>query len=67
MADQFKNLVDMFDKSVKKFGPQELFGTKRNDAWEWSTFEQIGTMVANLRGGLAYWSGCGLPLVTGKG
>ena len=53
MGDQFKNLVDMFDKSVKKFGPQELFGTKRNDAWEWSTFEQIGTMVANLRGGLA--------------
>lgn len=23
--------------------------------------------LANLRGGLAYWSGCGLPLVTGRG
>jgi rhodanese-related sulfurtransferase len=23
--------------------------------------------LANLRGGLAYWAGCGLPLVTGKG
>jgi adenylyltransferase/sulfurtransferase len=22
--------------------------------------------LANLRGGLAYWSGCGLPLVTGR-
>jgi rhodanese-related sulfurtransferase len=23
--------------------------------------------LANLRGGLAYWASCGLPLVTGKG
>jgi rhodanese-related sulfurtransferase len=23
--------------------------------------------LANLRGGLAYWAGCGLPLVTGRG
>jgi rhodanese-related sulfurtransferase len=24
------------------------------------------TKLANLQGGLAYWSGCGLPLETGK-
>ena len=27
MAEKFKNLVDMFEQSVKKFGPNQLFGT----------------------------------------
>jgi long-chain acyl-CoA synthetase len=53
MADPFKNLVDMFQKSVKKFGPQQLFGTKRGGQWEWATYEEIGKRVDQLRGGLA--------------
>ena len=53
MAEQFKNLVDMFEKSVKAFGPHELFGTKRDGNWEWSTFAQIGEKVEQLRAGLA--------------
>lgn len=53
MPDKFKNLVDMFQTSVEKFGPQQLFGTKRNGEWQWSTFTEIGKKVENLRGGLA--------------
>ncbi|NUP05801.1 MAG: long-chain fatty acid--CoA ligase [Polyangiaceae bacterium] len=53
MADKFKNLVDMFQQSVKKYGPQQLFGTKRDGQWQWSTFAEIGKQVDDLRGGLA--------------
>ncbi len=53
MAEKFKNLVDMFDSSVKKYGPQQLFGTKRDGAFRWSTFSEIGKKVNELRGGLA--------------
>lgn len=53
MAETFKNLVDMFEQSVKKYGPNQLFGTKRNGQWEWSTFTDVGKKVTNLRGGLA--------------
>ncbi len=49
----FKNLVDMFQQSVKKFGPQDLFGTKVGGEWRWSTFEAVGRQVDELRAGLA--------------
>ncbi|MBK6518452.1 MAG: long-chain fatty acid--CoA ligase [Polyangiaceae bacterium] len=53
MAEKFKNLVDMFDQSAKKYASQQLFGTKRGGEWRWSTFAQVAKQVADLRGGLA--------------
>jgi len=53
MAEEFKNLVDMFQKSVKSFGSQPLFGTKRDGQWNWSTYGELGKKVDGLRGGLA--------------
>ncbi len=53
MAEPFKNLVDMFQKSVEAHGPQQLFGTKCNGEWQWSTYAEIGEKVNALRGGLA--------------
>ncbi|NUO47519.1 MAG: long-chain fatty acid--CoA ligase [Polyangiaceae bacterium] len=53
MAEPFKNLVDMFQKSVKAYGSQQLFGTKRGGEWQWSTYAEIGEKVNALRGGLA--------------
>ncbi len=50
---EFKNLVDMFEKSVKKFGDQQLFGLKQKGEWTWSTYAEVGERVAALRGGLA--------------
>jgi len=49
----FTNLVDMFETSVEKFGPQKLFGTKREGKWQWSTFREIGKQVDDLRAGMA--------------
>lgn len=51
--DTFENLVDMFDKSTKKFAKNPLFGTKENGAYVWMTYAEVAQDVADLRGGLA--------------
>ncbi len=49
-----KNLVDLLEDSVKKFGKCNYFGTKNsNGDYEWVTYEQVGRRVDNLRAGLA--------------
>jgi long-chain acyl-CoA synthetase len=50
---KFENLVDMFERSVKAYGPRELFGTKKNGQWTWTTYGQLGALVEDFRGGLA--------------
>lgn len=49
---KFENLVDMFERSVKAYGPRELFGTKKNGHWSWTTYAQMGQFVDDFRGGL---------------
>lgn len=50
---EYKNLVEMFESAVKKFGPNDLFGTKRSGVWTWTTYAEFGKKVDQLRGGLA--------------
>lgn len=50
---KYENLVDMFERSVKAYGPRELFGTKKNGQWVWTTFAEMGKLVDDFRGGLA--------------
>jgi long-chain acyl-CoA synthetase len=50
---QFENLVDMFERSVKAYGPRELFGTKKSGTWVWTTYAEAGKLVDEFRGGLA--------------
>jgi long-chain acyl-CoA synthetase len=49
----FKNLVDLYEQSCKDFGPRELFGTKKNGAWHWQTYDEFGRQVDQFRAGLA--------------
>ena len=49
----FENLVDMFERSAKAYGPREVFGTKKNGQWVWTTFAEMGKLVDDFRGGLA--------------
>jgi long-chain acyl-CoA synthetase len=50
-----KNLVDLFEDSVKKWGGRNLFGTKNPDTrqYEWVTYEAVARRVDLLRGALA--------------
>jgi long-chain acyl-CoA synthetase len=50
---KFENLVAMFDQSVKLYGSRDLFGTKVNGQWTWTTYAAVGKMVEKLRGGLS--------------
>ena len=50
---KFENLVEMFERSIKLYGPRELFGTKVDGRWTWTTFSEFGSAVEAFRGGLA--------------
>ena len=48
------NLVELFEKSVKKYANRPYLGTKNTQGeYEWITYREIGSRVDNLRGGLA--------------
>jgi long-chain acyl-CoA synthetase len=49
---KYENLVDMFERSVKAFGPRQLFGTKKNGQWGWTTYSETGKQVEEFRAGL---------------
>lgn len=53
MAEQFKNLVDLCEKSCKKYKDRELFGTKTEGSWKWMTYGEFEKLVDDFRGGLA--------------
>ena len=49
---KYENLVDMFERSVKAFGPRQLFGTKKAGQWGWTTYAETGKQVEEFRAGL---------------
>src|SRR5260370_3810662 len=50
---RYKTLVDIFRHSVREHGARELFGTKRDGVWRYTTYADFGHSVDRLRGGLA--------------
>ena len=50
---KFTNLVEMFERSIKLYGPRDLFGTKKGGQWVWTTYAQFGKQVDQFRGALA--------------
>ncbi len=52
-AVRYENLVDVFDQSTKEFASRDLFGTKTNGVWVWTTYQQFADQVHKFRAGLA--------------
>jgi long-chain acyl-CoA synthetase len=50
---RFETLVDIFTRSVATYATREVFGTKKDGAWGYSTYADFGRDVDRLRGGLA--------------
>jgi long-chain acyl-CoA synthetase len=50
---QYKTLVDIYDQSMSSHGARDLFGTKREGRWVWTTYAEFGAQVESFRGGLA--------------
>ncbi len=50
---KFPTLLDIYTNSIEQFASRPLFGTKRGETWEWTTYSEFGEMVDNTRSGLA--------------
>jgi long-chain acyl-CoA synthetase len=53
MTPRLENLVDVYDWATKEFASRELFGTKKDGAWVWTTYADFSSMVEKARAGLA--------------
>ncbi len=49
-----RNLVDLFENSVKEWGSRNAFGTKNPTTreYDWVTYNDVAQRVNNLRAGL---------------
>lgn len=53
MPQDFKTLVDLWDRATKKYADRELFGTKTAGGWHFITFSEFRARTDDARGGLA--------------
>ena len=49
---KFDTLVDVFDNSIATYPNNDLFGTKKNGVWVWTTYLEFGKEVDACRAGL---------------
>jgi long-chain acyl-CoA synthetase len=49
---KFTSLVDLFEKSCQTHGSRDLFGTKRDGAWQWVSYAEVKRQVDAARAGL---------------
>jgi len=50
---RYTDLITLLETAVKTYGPQPLFGTKRNGVWSWVSYADFSKLVDKLRAGLA--------------
>jgi long-chain acyl-CoA synthetase len=50
---KFETLVDIFENSIATYPENDLFGTKKNGVWVWTTYLEFGKQVDAARAGLA--------------
>ena len=41
-APKFQNLVEMFERSIELYKSRDLFGTRKEGRWEWTTYKAFG-------------------------
>jgi len=51
--EHFENLVELGARSCARHADRPLFGTHRNQHWEWTTYREFQDLVDHFRGGLA--------------
>jgi len=53
MAPHFDTLIDVFNHAKSSYADRDLFGTKKNGAWQWMTYREFAQEVDRMRGALA--------------
>src|SRR5260221_140766 len=49
----FETLVDLYQYATAEFASRELFGTKKDGRWVWTTYGEFRDQTEAMRGGLA--------------
>jgi long-chain acyl-CoA synthetase len=50
---RLETLVDLFEHAVGTYAARDLFGTKKDGRWTWTTYAEFGLLVDRFRAGLA--------------
>ncbi|MFZ0492523.1 MAG: long-chain fatty acid--CoA ligase [Acidimicrobiia bacterium] len=53
LKQSFETLVDIYEHAVKEYVGRPVFGTKVGETWQWTSYEEFGRLVEQMRGGLA--------------
>jgi long-chain acyl-CoA synthetase len=53
MSEDFSDLVQMWGRITTRYADRPLFGEKRDGAWVWKTYAEVGVMVDAFRAALA--------------
>ncbi len=53
MSEQLTSLVELQERSCKKFAKNNIFGTKKDGRYQWITYGEFGDLVEKFRGALA--------------
>ncbi|MBA2664985.1 MAG: long-chain fatty acid--CoA ligase [Bradymonadaceae bacterium] len=53
MSQRFKTLVDVYQNSTRQFADRQLFGTKGEGGYAWTSYGQFAQQVEHFRGALA--------------
>lgn len=60
MSEPYENLIALAEASCRRYADRPLFGTKRGEHWQWTTYREFQGLVDVFRAGLA-----GLGVVRG--
>jgi long-chain acyl-CoA synthetase len=52
-ASRWNDLVELCEESCRRHAASPFLGEKRGGDWRWTTYEELGHLVDDLRGGLA--------------
>ncbi|OGQ92831.1 MAG: hypothetical protein A2284_03265 [Deltaproteobacteria bacterium RIFOXYA12_FULL_61_11] len=50
---RFTNLVTMLQQAVERNADRPLFGSRKENGWQWTTYREFSALVDRCRGGLA--------------
>jgi long-chain acyl-CoA synthetase len=50
---RFGTLVELLGQAVERHGERDLFGTKKDGRWVWTTYREFGSQVDAFRAGLS--------------
>ncbi len=52
MKVHYESLVDLYRTCCEQYADRPVLGTKKDGAWQWTTYRQLRALIDDIRGGL---------------